>query len=394
MSTAHRGNGRLKVLWVSDSPLIGTGFARVTREITKRLAQIPGIEIACLGWHYDGWPYAREQFPAVIFPSQGPSEGPGNFERAVNEFKPDVVITLAEIYMVDWLRHHPTRPRFKWIAYFPVDGSPFYPPWEPILKDVDELVTMSQYGRDVLQTGVASKRIHLIYHGVDTGLFRPLPERAQLKSHPRFKGKFVIGCVARNQARKNIPALVKAFALASQKIDDLHLYLHMNPCDVGYDIVTLLHRYGLKGKADVSSPDFSLQQPLEDEQLNRLYNIFDLTVLPTAGEGFGLPILESFAAGIPVVATDCSSCSELLRGRGELVKVLTTMTVGTNLLEQAVIDVDDLAACIEKLYRNQQLAKEFSAAALEFARSFSWDKLIPQWFEVIRLAMGAKFSGN
>ncbi len=35
----------------------------------------------------------------------------------------------------------------------------------------------------------------------------------------------------------------KAFALLSTKIDDLHLDLHMNPCDVGYDIVTLLRRY-------------------------------------------------------------------------------------------------------------------------------------------------------
>jgi len=267
-----------------------------------------------------------------------------------------------------------------------MDGGPFYPPWEPMLKDVDELVAMSEFGRQVFQEGLPSRRIHLIHHGVDTTVFRPLPDRDRLKSHERFRGKFVVGCVARNQPRKNIPALVQAFAHVSKKIDNLHLYLHMNPCDVGYDIVTLLRRHRLEGKADVTGPDFSLHHGLEDEQLNRLYNLFDVMALPSTGEGFGLPILESFAAGVPVVATDYSACTELVRGRGELVKILTTVTAGTNLIEQAVIDVEHLGACIEKLAGNPKLAKQHSEAGLDFAQTLTWDSLIPKWIELIHSA--------
>ena len=193
-------------------------------------------------------------------------------------------------------------------------------------------------------------------------------------------------------------ALVKAFASLCATIDNLHLYLHMDPCDVGYDIVTLLRRYRLEGHADVSGPDFSLRQALEDEQLNRLYNLFDLTVLASMGEGFGLPILESFAAGVPVVATDYSACSELVRGRGELVRILTTTTVGANLIEHAVIDVEDLAASIEKLYRNPDLCRQYAEAGLAFARSLSRDALMPQWLQLISLAAGVELgterSGN
>jgi hypothetical protein len=319
----------------------------------------------------------------VIYPSRPASEGPGNFERALNEFKPDVVITLGEIWMIDWLATHPARRQFKWIGYFPIDGGPFYPPWEPVLKDVDELVAISEFGREVLHAGLPSRRIHTIYHGVDTTVFRPLPERERLKAHERFRGKFVIGCVARNQSRKNIPALVKAFASLADKIDNLHLVLHMNPCDVGYDIVTLLHRYGLEGRADVSGPEFDVARPLADEQLNRLYNLCDVTVLPSTGEGFGVPIIESLAAGVPVVATDYSACPELVRGRGELVRILTTVTAGANLIEQAVIDVDDLAARIEKLYRDPALLREYSEAGRRFAESLHWDTLVPQWLQVI-----------
>ena len=260
----------IRILWVSDSPLLGTGFGRVTREVTTRLAKVPGIEVACLGWSYDGWPYDRETFPMKIYPSRAPTHGQDNFERVIEEFKPKLVITLGEIWMIDWLHAHPARPQFKWIGYFPVDGGPLYPPWEPILNNADEIVSMSEFGRQVLASGLSSKRIHLIHHGVDPGAFRPLEDRAALKGHERFRGKFVVGCVARNQPRKNIPALVKAFARLCERIDNLHLYLHMDPCDVGYDIVTLLRRYGLEGKADVSVPNFSLSQPLTDEQLNRL----------------------------------------------------------------------------------------------------------------------------
>jgi glycosyltransferase involved in cell wall biosynthesis len=93
-----------------------------------------------------------------------------------------------------------------------------------------------------------------------------------------------------------------------------------------------------------------------------------------------------------VVATDYSACSELVRGRGELVRVLTTTTVGANLIEHAVIDVEHLAACVEKLYRNPGLAKEYSEAGLAFARSLSWDKLMPQWLQLVGSTAGSALS--
>ena len=385
----------LRILWVSDSPLLGTGFGRVTRELVTRLARVPGLEAACLGWGYDGWPYDRARFPAAIYPSHAPTHGQDTFEKVVHEFQPDIVVTLAELWMIDWLPAHPVRPRFKWIAYFPVDGAPFYPPWEPIMKDADEVVAMSEFGREVFQSGVPSKRIHQIYHGVDPAVFRPLPDRDRLKSHERFRDKFVVGCVARNQPRKNLPALVKAFALLSSRINNVHLYLHMNPCDVGYDLVTLLRRYQLDGRADVTGPNFSLDQALDDEQLNRLYNLFDVTVLPSTGEGFGLPIIESLAAGVPVVATDYSACPELVRGRGELVKVITTVTMGVNLIEHAVIDGEDLAGRIEKLYRDPGLVMHYATAGRAFAQTLSWDVLIPQWLHLIRgVTLGDPLEGT
>ncbi len=151
-------------------------------------------------------------------------------------------------------------------------------------------------------------------------------------------------------------------------------------------MVTLLRRYRLEGRADISNPDFSIDRGLNDEQLNQLYDLFDISVLPSNGEGFGLPIIESLAAGMPVVATDYSACSELVQARGELVKVLTTLTVGTNLIEQAIIDVDDLANRIERLHGNPNLLAEYGRQGRAFAESLLWERIMPRWEEVIGLA--------
>jgi hypothetical protein len=107
---------------LGSSPLVASGFGRVTREITTRLAKVPGMEVACIG---------RSESHVLS-------------------------ITLGEIWMLDWLPALPVRRQFKWIGYFPLDGGPFYPPWEPMLKDVDELVAMSEFGRQVFTSSITA----------------------------------------------------------------------------------------------------------------------------------------------------------------------------------------------------------------------------------------------
>jgi len=67
-----------------------------------------------------------------------------------------------------------------------------------------------------------------------------------------------------------------------------------------------------------------------------------------------------------VTAPDCSACTELVRGRGELVRVLDTMP--SEPTEHALIDTADLADCIERLYRGPELVRQYAAAGVEFAR--------------------------
>ncbi len=71
-------------------------------------------------------------------------------------------------------------------------------------------------------------------------------------------------------------------------------------------------------------------------------------------------------------------------GRDAKPRVLTTVTMGVNLIEHAVVDVEDLAGRIEKLYHDPGLVRQYSEAGRAFAESLSWEALMPRWLELLR----------
>lgn len=73
--------------------------------------------------------------------------------------------------------------------------------------------------------------------------------------------------------------------------------------------------------------------------------------------------------------------------------MLTTLTAGMNLIEQAVIDVEDLEARLERLYRDRDRLARYAAAGRAFAESLSWDKLLPQWLTVFGAVSGDEAPG-
>ncbi len=368
---------RVKILWMSDPPTFFTGFGTVTREILTRLVHTNRYQIACLGWGYDGWPYNRQQIPFDIYPSYNPNLNRDILLRVLEEYQPNILITLGDIWMVDWIADLPNRSKFKFLPYFPIDGEPLYPPWSKFIRDADVAVTYSKFAQRLVQKSLPDITPELIYHGVDTHVFRPL-KKEEYQRPAELKNKFIVGCVARNQPSKNLPALIKAFARFCEDKANAVLYLHTNPDDIGWDILDLLRRYKVFNRTCISK-SASIQKGLDKGKLNEIYNLFDVMVLPTAGEGFGLPILEAMAAGVPVIATDYSSCVELLDGRGELIKVKEFLTAGRHNIEYAIPDIEDLVAKLDLLFTRSDLREKHSKAGLEFARTLGWDEIVKSW---------------
>jgi len=368
----------VRLLWISQSPTLLTGFGHVTREVLCRLARLPGFTVAAVAWEYSGWPYDRKWIPFDLYPSTGAAHGSDTLERAIAEFRPNIVVGFGDLWMIEYLSNFRLPPSCRLVVHYPLDGEPFPKAAQRLVCAADVAVCVADYGAEHTRAICPNASVERIYHGVDRRVFRPLGPKEEVKERRGLGGKFVIGCVARNQPRKGFPILIEAFSRFAAGHDDAMLYLHTDPNDVGWDIMDLLNRHGVASRTCVSR-FAAVVNGYDGRTMNEIYNLFDVMALPTAGEGFGLPILESMAAGTPVIVTDFSAAAELVRGRGELIKVREKVTVGRYNVQQAVPDMDDLVSCMERVYASRRLRARHRRAGLAFARELDWKNIMPQW---------------
>jgi glycosyltransferase involved in cell wall biosynthesis len=238
---------------------------------------------------------------------------------------------------------------------------------------VDIPVVFSRFTQALVTAGIGKSPL-LIYHGVELNTFRP--DKRVIPISPQLSDGFIVGTVARNQQRKNLPALVRAFAEFARGKPDVLLLLHtQSHGDV--NIPELLRRFDLQEKAVVTG-----DRSLDDAQLARLYNAMDLLVLPTMAEGFGLPIIESQACGVPALVTDCSACTELVPEPIQRLKVKDTLVMARN-FEQAIVDVDDITAKLEHFYREPDELKALGQRCREFACKFQWSTACEQFVSLV-----------
>jgi GR25 family glycosyltransferase involved in LPS biosynthesis len=236
----------------------------------------------------------------------------------------------------------------------------------------------SRFAQDVVAQATGTPP-RLIYHGVDTKSFFPM-DKQKARQSANVDGHFVVGTVARNQLRKNLPALVKAFAKFAEGKPDVLLYLHTQVRGE-WDMQVLTRRFGIDEKTRVTA-DLTTDSGVPDTMLAMVYNAMDVFVLPTMAEGFGLPIMESQACGVPALVTDFSACPELVPDAMQRLKVKDTLVMNRN-LEQAIVDVDDIVAKLEHFYRNREQLRELGRRCHEFAQQFEWSAACKQFVELI-----------
>jgi hypothetical protein len=221
--------------------------------------------------------------------------------------------------------------------------------------------------------------VDIVYHGVDTRTFAPM-DKLLAKSRVGVSGAFVVGCVAVNQQRKNLPALVRAFTDFARDKSDAMLYLHTR-IDGYWDIEELVEHYGVNDKTRATL-NLDPQRGVGDDILATIYNAFDVFVLPTMAEGFGLPLLESQSCGVPALATDFSSCSELLANPRLRLRVDRTIVMARN-FEQAIVSEADIAAKLNWLYEDRAELARQSAKAREFISGFEWREMSTRFVQIV-----------
>jgi len=167
--------------------------------------------------------------------------------------------------------------------------------------------------------------------------------------------------------RKNLVMLLKAFAMLRNN-QDLQLVLVGKP-GWGYkEIVDVLNEKDLEGA--VHLPGY-----VEDYDLPAVYNLAEVFVFPSLYEGFGIPLVEAMACGVPVIASNCSSIPEVTGDAAVLIPPN---------------DEYLWAEKIEQLVHDDELKQQLSQRGIERARSFSWKRTAEMTIQVYSEVAGGR----
>jgi glycosyltransferase involved in cell wall biosynthesis len=112
---------------------------------------------------------------------------------------------------------------------------------------------------------------------------------------------------------------------------------------------------------------------IPSDELVYIYNLAGIVVIPSFYEGFGLPILEAMACGVPVA---CSSSSSLPEVAGDAALFFDPY------------DVEEMASVLSGVINNQKRRYELSQGGIGRAGSFSWRNTALKTLEVYREAAG------
>jgi glycosyltransferase involved in cell wall biosynthesis len=191
------------------------------------------------------------------------------------------------------------------------------------------------------------------YYGIDP-LFRQHapPTNAPHLEKLRAAGaaSFVLH-VGSNIGRKNIPVLLRAFAKAKQQLSTHKLKLVKAGNDFAEDgFAQLLDELGI-------TDDVIFLGNLNQQELVDVYNSCHLFAFPSRYEGFGRPVAEAQACGLPCVLARASSLPEV---------------GGRAALYHSVDSTDEMSSQITSIFRDSNLRERIVAAGLENVRRFSW----------------------
>lgn len=368
-----RKKDRLSVVW-EGSQFVHHSLALVNREVCLRLADRKDVTLSII-------PYESHQFGAdadTRFPK---------LERLFN-LRPD---SSVDIHV-----RHQWPPNFippfegHWVMIQPWEYGRLPREWiAPMSSLVDEIWVPSRHvWKTYVASGVPQEQVHIVPNGVDSQIFRPEAKPVPLPTRKSFKFLFVGGTIW----RKGVDILLEAYRSVFHRNDDVTLIIK----DMGQDSFYQGQGAGHLIRSiqeDPNAPEIVyLTDMYSGQQMPGLFTACDCLVHPYRGEGFGLPVLEAMACGLPVIvtaggATDdfCSPRTVFQIGAKRIPFTSPSLELAGGAGWVLEPDVEDLKQVLRHVFENVWDAKTRAQRALEHVRNgHTWDHVAAKIAERIQ----------
>ncbi len=220
------------------------------------------------------------------------------------------------------------------------------------IKRASRVVTVSRWMKDEIcqRYGIPLHRVQVIYHGVDTSLFR-VKQNVDFLTRYGVQKPYLL-TVGVLWEYKNVDKVIEAFGILEKEYKVKHRLVI-----VGRDYDGNRSKYEKLAQRQGIQNEIIFTGPVPPDSLRYFYSAADVFVFPSRIESFGLPLLEAMACQVPVVASNRSAIPEIVGDAG------------------VVVDPDDAATMAKTIYElihNSSLREDLVRRGKRRTKQFDW----------------------
>ena len=285
--------------------------------------------------------------------------------RPFTDACPQVVFGQADVFYKNKGKHK--------IGFSMLETTGIPKEWVLNCNMMDEVWVPSRFNVETFINSGVNKPIHIIPLGFDPNYFNP-----KIKSL-KTNDKFVFLSVFEWGERKCPEMLVDSYLKTFRKSDDVVLICKITNRNGAINIEEEVKKFNINSE----SPEivFIYNNDFPTYQMGVLYRFADCFLLPSRGEGWGMPVLEAMACGLPVIATDWSAITEFFNdqvGYPIRVKKLTNAEALCPYytgFQWAEPDQEHFMHLMRYVYENREDAKTVGEYAAKYALdNWTWEK--------------------
>jgi len=227
------------------------------------------------------------------------------------------------------------------------------------LKKGAKIITVSEFSKqeilDVYKNELSKSifdKIAVIHNGYNNECYRPISNHdkvADVLAKYAIEPPYIF-YLGRLERKKNTPALVEAFGMISNQFPDYKLVL-TGRASFGYDEVEfMISQYKLDQKVICTGW-------VDESDLPYIYAGATIFAFPSHYEGFGIPLVEAMASGVPIMASNVEPIIEVV---GEAAMLFDPE------------NPNSIKDALSKLLSDQELRNQLSSKGLQQAKQFNW----------------------
>lgn len=398
---------KVKTLFVSDAPVLMTGFGRAAAGIIRHLDR-EKYDVVQLGVNYSGDPHEYDWpiYPAKMLTNPNSSfTGEQKLPAVLEAENPDIIFCLNDIWVIErYLKvirnHYVGKDLPKVIVYFPVDGEGYQFEWFQGFDIVTKTVVYTQFAYNEVNGTVSGLDLSIIPHAMDEYFYQIGEDRDDYR-RAFYKDKlpddaFIVFNGNMNQPRKMLDISLLGFALFAKDRPNAFYHHHAGLTGWGWDIHKLVHSYSnylgfdLAGRIVLTNNN-PMHPQVSNEQLNQYYNAATVGINTSQAEGFSLVSPEHALTGAAQVVPNHTATAELWADCGILLNPVAAFTEHLKLLRRYIVSAEGVNEALTLLYDNTELRDEMGkkAQAKWSGPEFSWDTIGPKWNQLFDEALNA-----